>query len=178
MAAHERFAAATPDPVEAIFAGIGDFAAEVYAPLNRAGDTNTPKWNDGRVTMPSGFKKAYRQFVAAGWGSIDGPGASGGQDLPFTLATVVLAALGSANMGFSLCSILTPGAPHALMAYGTQEQRQTWLPKLVTGEWNGTMNLTEPAAGSDVGALRTVAEKVTEGPNAGLYRIKIGRAHV
>src|SRR3546814_18140808 len=101
MAAHERFAAATPDPVEAIFAGIGDFAAEVYAPLNRAGDTNNPKWNDGRVTMPSGFKEAYRQFVAAGWGSIDGPGAYGGQDLPFTLATVVIEALGSANMGRS-----------------------------------------------------------------------------
>src|SRR3546814_3124767 len=84
MAAHERFAAATPDTVEAIVAGIGDFAAEVYAPLNRAGDTNNPKWNDGRVTMPSGFKEAYRQFVAAGWGSIDGPGAYGGQDLPFT----------------------------------------------------------------------------------------------
>src|SRR3546814_10571147 len=75
-------------------------------------------------------------------------------------------------MGFSRCSILTPGAIHALRAYGTEEQRQTWLPKLVTGEWNGTMNLTEPAAGSDVRALRTVAEKVTEGPNAGLYRIK------
>src|SRR3546814_4357917 len=115
--------------------------------------------------MPSGFKEAYRQFVAAGWGSIDGPGAYGGQDLPFTLATVVIEALGSANMGFSLCSILTPGAIHALMAYGTEEQRQTWLPKLVTGEWNGTMNLTEPAAGSDVGALRSTAEKVAEGPN-------------
>src|SRR3546814_13968060 len=74
-------------------------------------------------------------------------------------------------MGFSLCSILTPGAIHALMAYGTEEQRQTWLPKLVTGEWNGTMNLTEPAAGSDVGALRSTAEKVAEGPNDGLYRI-------
>src|SRR3546814_15899057 len=80
MAAHERFAAATPATVEAIVAGIGDFAAEVYAPLNRAGDTNQPKWNDGRVTMPSGFQEAYRQFVAAGWGSIDGPGAYGGQD--------------------------------------------------------------------------------------------------
>src|SRR3546814_2064818 len=93
-------------------------------------------------------------------------------DLPFTLATVVIEALGSANMGFSLCSILTPGAIHALLAYGTEEQRQTWLPKLVTGEWNGTMNLTEPAAGSDVGALRSTAEKITEGPNAGLYNIR------
>src|SRR3546814_10329900 len=79
-------------------------------------------------------KQAYRQFVEAGWGSIDGPGDYGGQDLPFTLATVVIEALGSANMGFSLCSILTPGAIHALMAYGTEEQRQTWLPKLRSEE--------------------------------------------
>ena len=172
MAQHERFAAATPDMVEAIVTGIGEFAADVYAPLNRVGDTQNPKWQDGKVTMPPGFRDAYRQFVAAGWGSIDGPGDYGGQDLPFTLATVVIEALGSANMGFSLCSILTPGAIHALMAYGTEEQRKTWLPKLVTGEWNGTMNLTEPAAGSDVGALRSTAEKVTEGEHAGLYRIK------
>src|SRR3546814_3538570 len=75
--------------------------------------------------MPPGFKQAYKAFVEAGWGSIDGPGDYGGQDLPFTLATVVIEALGSANMGFSLCSILTPGAIHALMAYGTEEQRQT-----------------------------------------------------
>jgi len=172
MASHERFAAATPDMVEAIVAGIGDFAAEVYAPLNRVGDVTNPKWTDGKVTMPPGFKEAYQAFVDNGWGSIDGPAAYGGQDLPFTLATVVVEALGSANMGFTLCPILTAGAIHALMAYGTEEQRQTWLPKLVNGEWNGTMNLTEPAAGSDVGALRSTAEKVTEGPNAGLYKVK------
>ncbi|HMP45914.1 MAG TPA: acyl-CoA dehydrogenase [Sphingopyxis sp.] len=172
MAQHERFAAATPDMVEAIVAGIGEFAAEVYAPLNRIGDTHNPKWQDGKVTMPPGFREAYRQFVDAGWGSIDGPAEYGGQDLPFTLATVVIEALGSANMGFSLCNILTPGAIHALMAYGTTEQRATWLPKLVSGTWNGTMNLTEPAAGSDVGALRATAEKVTEGEHAGLYRIR------
>jgi alkylation response protein AidB-like acyl-CoA dehydrogenase len=172
MAQHERFAAATPDMVEAIVTGIGDFAAEVYAPLNRVGDVNNPRWEDGKVTMPPGFKEAYRQFVEAGWGSLDGPAAYGGQDLPFTLATVVIEALGSADMGFTLCNILTPGAIHALMAYGTEEQRQTWLPKLVTGEWNGTMNLTEPSAGSDVGALRSTAEKVAEGEHAGLYRIR------
>ncbi|HKX87781.1 MAG TPA: acyl-CoA dehydrogenase, partial [Sphingopyxis sp.] len=172
MAAHDKFAAATPDMVEAIVTGIGEFAADMYAPLNRVGDVQNPKWDNGKVTMPPGFRDAYRQFVEAGWGSIDGPGEYGGQDLPFTLATVVIEALGSANMGFTLCPILTAGAIHALMAYGTEEQRQTWLPKLVNGEWNGTMNLTEPAAGSDVGALRSTAEKVTDGPNAGLYKIK------
>src|SRR3546814_18714152 len=92
--------------------------------------------------MPSGFKEAYRQFVAAGWGSIDGPGAYGGQDLPFTLATVVIEALGSANMGFSLCSILTPGAIHALIGYCTQDQRQTWLSQLVTRQWTGQKKQT------------------------------------
>jgi alkylation response protein AidB-like acyl-CoA dehydrogenase len=172
MAQHERFADATPDMVEAIVTGIGEFAADVYAPLNRVGDVNNPKWADGKVTMPPGFKEAYRQFVDAGWGSIDGPTAYGGQGLPFTLATVIIEALGTADMGFTLCNILTPGAIHALMAYGTEEQRQTWLPNLVSGAWNGTMNLTEPAAGSDVGALRSTAEKVTEGEHAGLYKIK------
>lgn len=172
MAQHERFADATPDMVEAIVTGIGEFAAEVYAPLNRVGDVNNPKWADGKVTMPPGFKEAYQHFVDAGWGSIDGPTEYGGQGLPFTLATVIIEALGTADMGFTLCNILTPGAIHALMAYGTEEQRQTWLPKLVSGAWNGTMNLTEPAAGSDVGALRSTAEKVTEGDNAGLYKIK------
>ncbi|MGH6652421.1 MAG: acyl-CoA dehydrogenase [Sphingopyxis sp.] len=172
MAQHERFADATPDMVEAIVTGIGEFAAEVYAPLNRVGDVQNPKWDNGRVTMPPGFKDAYQQFIDAGWGSLDGPGEFGGQGLPFTLATVVIEALGSANMGFTLCPILTQGAIHALMAYGTEEQRQTWLPNLVSGAWNGTMNLTEPAAGSDVGALRSTAEQVSEGPNASLYRIK------
>ena len=172
MAQHERFADATPDMVEAIVTGIGEFAAEVYAPLNRVGDVQNPKWENGKVTMPPGFKDAYQQFVDAGWGSIDGPTEYGGQGLPFTLATVVIEALGSADMGFTLCNILTPGAIHALMAYGTEEQRRTWLPNLVSGAWNGTMNLTEPSAGSDVGALRSTAEAITEGPDAGLYKIR------
>lgn len=172
MAAHERFAAASPDMVEAIAHGIGEFAAEVFAPLNRIGDVHNPKWQDGNVIMPPGFKAAYQAFVDAGWGSIDGPEAYGGQGLPFTLATLVIEALGSADMGFTLISILTPGAIHALMAYGTEEQRATWLPKLVSGAWNGTMNLTEPGAGSDVGALRTTAQRVTEGEHAGLYKIR------
>ena len=127
-----------PPSGQAIVTGIGEFAAEVYAPLNRVGDVQNPKWDNGKVTMPPGFKEAYRAFVDAGWGSIDGPTEYGGQGLPFTLATVVIEALGSADMGFTLCNILTPGAIHALMAYGTEEQRQTWLPKLVTGAWNGT----------------------------------------
>src|SRR3546814_10066646 len=103
MAQHDRFAAATPDMVEAIVAGIGDFAAEVYAPLNRVGDTDNPKWKNGKVTMPPGFKAAYRPFVEAGWGSIDGHGAYGGPGLPLTLAAVVNEAPRSAEMRLWLC---------------------------------------------------------------------------
>src|SRR3546814_6989950 len=94
--------------VEAIVAGIGDFAAEVYAPLNRVGATDNPKWQNGKVTMPPGFKAAYRQFVEAGWGSIDGPGAYGGQDLPFTLAAVVIEALGTARSEETTSELQSP----------------------------------------------------------------------
>lgn len=172
IAATERFAHATPDMVEAIAEGIGTFAAAEYAPLNRVGDTQMPRWADGKVTMPPGFREAYRAFVDAGWGSIDGPTEYGGQGLPFALATLVIESLGTAAMGFTLINILSPGAIHALMAFGTPEQNARWLPKLVSGEWNGTMNLTEPQAGSDVGALRTTATPITDGEHAGLYRIK------
>jgi alkylation response protein AidB-like acyl-CoA dehydrogenase len=168
LAAHERFAGATPDMVEAIVEGIGALAAGEYAPTNRIGDTNPPRWADGKVMVPDAFKSAYRAYVEGGWGSLDAPGEYGGQGLPFALANVVVESLGSANMGLTLINILTPGAIHALEAYGSDAQKATWLPKLVSGEWNGTMNLTEPGAGSDVGALRTIAEPV-EGSD--LWRI-------
>ncbi len=170
LAAHERFAGASEDMVDAIIDGIAQLAAGEFAPLNRVGDTNPPRWQDGRVVTPPGFKEAYAAFVEGGWGSIDGPEAHGGQGLPFALANVVIESLGSANMGLTLISILTPGAIHALEAYGTPEQRARWLPKLVSGAWNGTMNLTEPGAGSDVGALRTTAELVDD--DGDLWRIK------
>jgi alkylation response protein AidB-like acyl-CoA dehydrogenase len=168
LAENPRFAGASPDMVDAILDGIGQLAAGEYAPLNRHGDTHNPQWRDGKVTMPEGFKAAYRAFVEGGWGSIDGPEAYGGQGLPFTLAGCVIESLGTANMGLTLINLLTPGSIHALMAYGSEEQKALWLPKLVSGEWNGTMNLTEPGAGSDVGALRTMAEPA----NGGLWRIK------
>jgi alkylation response protein AidB-like acyl-CoA dehydrogenase len=168
LAEHERFAAATPDMVDAIIDGIGQFAEGEYAPLNRYGDTHNPVWSPSGVTMPKGFKEAYKAFVDGGWGSIDGPEEFGGQGLPFSLASLVIESLGTANMGLTLINILSPGAIHALMAYGSEEQKATWLPKLVSGEWNGTMNLTEPGAGSDVGALRSTAEPVGDGS----YRIK------
>lgn len=172
LAQHERFADATPDMVDAIVEGIAQLAAGEYAATNRDGDTQPPRWEDGKVTTPASFKSAYRAFVEGGWGSIDGPVDHGGQGLPFSLANVVIESLGSANMGLTLLNILTPGAIHALEAYGSDEQKARWLPKLVSGEWNGTMNLTESGAGSDVGALRTTAEPVSEGPMAGQWKIR------
>ncbi|MGH6782137.1 MAG: acyl-CoA dehydrogenase family protein, partial [Sphingomonadaceae bacterium] len=163
LAASEMYAAASPDMVDAILEGAGQFAAGEYAPLNRTGDEIGAQWKDGDVIMPPGFREAYRAFVEGGWGSINGPEAFGGQGLPYALASVIMEDLGSANMGFSLVNMLTPGAIEALIAYGTDEQKAAWLPKLITGAWTGTMNLTEPQAGSDVGALRTTATPVGDG---------------
>ena len=168
LARSNRFAAASPDMVDAILDGAGAFAAGEYAPLNRVGDTVGARWNDGTVTMPPGFRDAYQAYVASGWGSISGPEHYGGQGLPFALATVVMEDLGSANMGFSLVNMLTPGAIESLIAHGSEAQKAAYLPRLLTGEWTGTMNLTEPQAGSDVGALRTTATPTGDGQ----YRIK------
>ena len=163
LSATERFSAASPDMIDAILEGAGAFAAGEWAPLNRVGDTVHAQWKDGAVTMPSGFKQAYQAYVDGGWGTLDGPAAFGGQGLPFSLATVVLEDLGAANMAFSLCPMLTVGAIEAIMTHGNDEQRAAYLPKLVSGAWTGTMNLTEPQAGSDVGALRTTATPVGDG---------------
>lgn len=151
------------DVVTAILEGAGSFASGVFAPLNRVGDTVGARWRDGHVAMPDGFKAAYQAYVTGGWGSIDGPEAFGGQGLPFSLATVVLENLGAANMAFTLCPMLTVGAIEAIRAHGSDEQRATYLSKLVSGAWTGTMNLTEPQAGSDVGALRTTATPNPDG---------------
>ncbi len=163
LAAHPRFAAASPDVVEAVVAGIGEFAAGEFAPLNRIGDTQGAQIKDGVVTLPAGFAEAYQAYVAQGWNAVAGDEAHGGQGLPFTLAANVLENLGSANMAFSLLPMLTVGAIEALAHHGSPEQQARYLPKLVSGEWSGTMNLTEPQAGSDVGALRTTATPLGDG---------------
>ncbi len=168
LAAHDRFAAASPDMVDAILEGAGAFAAGEWAPLNRVGDTNNPQWRDGVVTMPPGFRDAYRAYVEGGWGTIDGDPDHGGQGLPFALGFLVSEDLGTANMGFNLCPVLTAGAVEAIAHHGTAEQQAAYLPKLISGEWSGTMNLTEPQAGSDVGALRTAASPAADGS----WRIK------
>jgi alkylation response protein AidB-like acyl-CoA dehydrogenase len=156
------------DLVAAIVEGAGAFAAGEFAPLNRIGDEVGAKWSAEGVAMPQGFKAAYQAYVEGGWGTLAGPAEYGGQGLPLALATVVMEDLGSANMGFSLVIMLTPGAVEALRHHGSADLQAAWLPKLVTGEWTGTMNLTEPQAGSDVGALKTRADPAGDGT----YRIK------
>ncbi|MDB5694351.1 MAG: acyl-CoA dehydrogenase [Alphaproteobacteria bacterium] len=168
LSGHDAFADATPDLVEAIVEGAGAFAAGAFAPLNRVGDETGARWSPDGVTMPAGFRAAYRAYVDGGWGTLAGPKDFGGQGLPLALATLVMEDLGAANMAFSLVTMLSAGAVEALKHHGTGEQQRLWLPKLVTGEWTGTMNLTEPQAGSDVGALRTRAEPVGDGS----YRIR------
>src|SRR3954447_10334902 len=163
LAGHDAFSEATPDLVDAIVEGAGQFAAGGFAPLNRIGDEVGAKWSPEGVTLPAGFREAYRAYVEGGWGTLAGPPDFGGQGLPLSLASVVMEDLGSANMGFSLVMMLTPAAVEALKHHGTPEQQATWLPKLVTGEWTGTMTLTEPQAGSDVGALKTRAEPAGDG---------------
>jgi alkylation response protein AidB-like acyl-CoA dehydrogenase len=172
LATHERFAAAEPDLVEALVEGNGAFAAGEWAPLSRIGDTEGARLENGVVRLPDGFAQAYKHYVEQGWNAIAAPPEFGGQGLPFTLACNVLENLGAANLAFALLPMLTVAAIEALTEYGTEDQKSTYLPKLVSGEWSGTMNLTEPQAGSDVGALRTSATPVTDGEHAGKYKIK------
>jgi len=172
LAQSEKFAAAEPDMVEAIVGGIGEFAAGEWAPLNRVGDLEGAKLENGVVTLPDGFAAAYEHYVEQGWNAISGPAEFGGQGLPFTLSCNVLENLGTANMAFNLLPMLSVGAIESLEHHGSSELQQKYLPKLVSGEWSGTMNLTEPQAGSDVGALRTTAHLIEDGEYAGKYRIK------
>ena len=157
----------TGDLVRQVLAEAGRFGAEVLAPLNRVGDIEGCALRNGVVTTPEGFADAYRQFTAGGWnGTIAAPD-YGGQGLPWLVATAIGEIWESANLAFSLCPMLTQSAIWAISIHGSPEQKDIWLPRLVSGEWSGTMNLTEPHAGSDVGALRTRAIRAD-----GHYRIK------
>ncbi|WP_173923265.1 acyl-CoA dehydrogenase [Agromyces sp. Marseille-P2726] len=152
------------DTVTEILSEAGDFMAEVVAPTNRAGDLEGAKLNaDGTVTTPTGFAEAYAAYVEAGWGSVPLPEEYGGGSFPRTIGLALQELMMEANMAFSLAPLLTQGAIEALLNYGSDEQKQQWLPKMVSGEWAGTMNLTEPQAGSDVGALTTKAVKRPDG---------------
>ena len=151
------------DLVDAVLEGAGQIAVEQWAPLRRIGDVEGARWTPEGVVTPPGFAQAYRDFVAGGWSSIGVPEALGGQGLPFALQVAVYDMLGSANTALMLCPILSSGAVEALSHHGSAEQKARYLPKLVSGEWTATMNLTEPQAGSDVGALRARATPRPDG---------------
>ena len=147
------------------------FAENVLDPINRKGDREGAKWTPDGVVMPADFKEAYAQFVDGGWSQLRSDSEHGGQGAPIVLGTAVEELWASANLAFKLCPMLTQGAIEALERCGTVEQKRKYLPKMVSGEWTGTMNLTEPQAGSDLGAIRTRA--VPEGDHYRLHGQKI-----
>ncbi|MGB8843062.1 MAG: acyl-CoA dehydrogenase family protein, partial [Aliidongia sp.] len=148
---------AAPDIVMAVLEEAAKLASGVLAPLNDVGDQNPSRLENGVVRTPPGFKEAYRAYVEGGWNSLPFEEEFGGQALPAVVALAVAEMWNSANMGWALCPLLNFGAVEALQAHGSRALQEIYLPKLIAGEWTGTMNLTEPQAGSDVGALRTRA---------------------
>ncbi len=163
------YEAATGDMVETILNEATKLSAEIFAPLNRSGDTEGARLGaDSKVRLPDGFADAYRQYAAGGWTGLAASPAHGGQGMPFALDLAVHEQFTSANMAFSLNMTLTAGAIQAITAHASPELKALYLPRMISGEWTGTMNLTEPQAGSDVGAARTMATPAGDGT----WRIK------
>ncbi|MFL5431752.1 MAG: acyl-CoA dehydrogenase, partial [Myxococcales bacterium] len=144
------------------------FNEGVLAPLNDVGDKNPSRFDDGRVTATPGFKEAFQQYTEGGWQGLQHPTALGGQGLPKLISAACMEITNAANLSFALCPLLTDGAIEALLVAGTPEQQQTYVPQMISGRWTGTMNLTEPQAGSDLALLRTLAERQDDGT----YRIR------
>ncbi|HEX4402467.1 MAG TPA: acyl-CoA dehydrogenase [Galbitalea sp.] len=158
LATYPGFEHADLETVVGLLHEAGDFVASAVAPSNHIGDVEGAKRApDGSVSTPGPFREAYRQYVDAGWGSVPFPEEFGGGGFPWTVGLAIQEMLASSNMAFALCPLLTQGAIDALLHYGSDEQKAIYLPKMISGEWAGTMNLTEPQAGSDVGALTTRA---------------------
>jgi alkylation response protein AidB-like acyl-CoA dehydrogenase len=155
------------DITPAVLEEAGRFATDVLAPLNRVGDQNGIKLADGKVTTAPGWPDAYKRWADAGWNAVSGPEAFGGQGLPMAINAACTEIWSASNMAFGLCPLLTLSAIEALDAHGSDELKNIYLAKLISGEWTGTMHLTEPQAGSDVGLLRTRAERAADGS----YRI-------
>ena len=155
------------ETVDSVLEEAGKFASDVIAPLNTVGDKFGTPFKDGEVTTPPGWKEAYTAWAAAGWNGLASPADFGGQDLPVALNAACIEMWNSASMAFGIGPVLTMAAVDALAAFGSDDLKQRYLEKLISGEWMGTMQLTEPQAGSDVGALRTKAERAADGT----YRI-------
>lgn len=155
------------DTLRAVLEEAGKFAAEELAPLNKAGDKTPARWVNGKVVASPGWKEAYAAFRAAGWSALPCPEEFGGQDLPETVAMAVCEMWNSANLAFGLCPLLTQGAIDALHVGGSEELKQLYLPRMISGDWTGTMNLTEPHAGSDLSVIKSRAERNADGT----YRI-------
>jgi 3-(methylthio)propanoyl-CoA dehydrogenase len=151
------------DTAQAVLEECAKFNEGVVAPLNVEGDRNPSTWKDGEVTTAPGFKEAYRQYAEGGWQALQHPGQFGGQGLPKTIGAACSEMLNSANMSFALCPLLTDGAIEALLTAGSDELKAIYLDNLVSGKWTGTMNLTEPQAGSDLALVRTRAEPQPDG---------------
>ena len=151
------------DTAQAVLEECAKFNEGIVAPLNWDGDLKPSSWKDGVVTTTAGFKQAFRQFAQGGWQGLQHPVEFGGQGLPKTIGAACIEMLNSANLSFALCPLLTDGAIEALLTAGTPEQQQTYIPKMIDGSWTGTMNLTEPQAGSDLAAVRTRAEPQPDG---------------
>lgn len=164
LARYGGFEHADPDTVAGVLEECARFMEEVVAPLNRVGDENPTRWNpDNTVTTPEGFRDAYQAYVEAGWGGVPLPESYGGGGFPWVVGIAMQEMLTAANEAFSMLPLLTQGAIDALLEHADETLRETWLPKMVTGEWGGTMNLSEPQAGSDVGAVRTRAVRQDDG---------------
>jgi alkylation response protein AidB-like acyl-CoA dehydrogenase len=159
----EGFEDAGLETAQAVLEEAAKFNEGVLSPLNWEGDKNPSSWKDGVVTATAGFKEAYLQFAQGGWQGLQHPQAFGGQGLPKTIGASCGEMQNSANMSFALCPLLTDGAIEALLTAGSDELKATYLEKLISGEWTGTMNLTEPQAGSDLAAVRTRAEPQPDG---------------
>ncbi|MGE3914784.1 MAG: acyl-CoA dehydrogenase family protein, partial [Hyphomicrobiaceae bacterium] len=155
------------DTVRAVIDEAGKFASAVLAPLDAAGDRTGSRLVDGKVETPAGWKEAYQAFAEGGWASLAAEESLGGQGLPEMVSMAACEIWNSANMGFGLCPLLTQGAVDALASHGSDELKRLYLPNMVSGKWTGTMNLTEPHAGSDLGQLRTKAVRQGDGT----YRI-------
>src|SRR6266478_3212057 len=171
LAALPGYEEATPDLAEAVLEEAAKFASEVLAPLNQPGDEQGAALTKEGVVVADGFGQAYRQFVENGWNGLSGDPEYGGQGLPWLIAAAAVEMWNSANMSFALCPLLTAGAMEAVKAHASDELKSRFLPKLVSGEWAGTMNLTEPQAGSDLSAVRTRA--VPEGDHYRIFGQKI-----